>query len=115
MIDVATASVLTFNDKCTWVAWSYVAAPTFTLADGAGALGVNMVSTNWEIHAMEYTTGAASADLASLGYLSQNGAVDGYVTSSVALQQSTFVPLFNMPAAQFATLRTWYGSGGATL
>jgi len=45
VIDVATTSLLTTNDKCTWVAWSYVAAPTFTLADGAAAKGI--ATLNW--------------------------------------------------------------------
>jgi len=42
---IAKTSTLTTNDKCTWVAWSYVAAPTFTLADGADSKG--LATANW--------------------------------------------------------------------
>ena len=42
---IASTTVMTTNDKCTWVASAYIAAPTFTLADGAGNLGLNTV--NW--------------------------------------------------------------------
>jgi len=37
------------------------------------------------------------------------------VLNAAALSPGTYLPLVTMPAAQFATLRTWYGSGRATV
>jgi len=53
------ATGMTVNNKCTWVTFSKIAAPTFTFGESAASLGLS--GTNWEIHAMEYTSSAATA------------------------------------------------------
>jgi hypothetical protein len=53
------ATGMTTNNKCTWVTFSKIAAPTFTFGESAANLGLS--GTNWEIHAMEYTSSAAVA------------------------------------------------------
>lgn len=43
-----------------------------------------------------------------------SGSSDGFVTADTGLSL-TYLPRFAMPAAQFATLRTWYGDGAAVV
>lgn len=63
---------------------------------------------------MEYTaTVAGTAYAAAVGSLA-TASIDatnglGYVATSAAVTAGTFIPMFHMPADQFATLRTWYG------
>jgi len=59
---------------------------------------------------MEYT-GTAAAYVASAGNLSFGSTTAGALAVTDALNVVNMVPLFNMPAEQFATLRTWYGAG----
>lgn len=62
---------------------------------------------------MEYTT--ASAWNASTGSL-KKAAADNVFAADDAVNFGNMVPLFGMPAAQFSTLRTWYGqAAGATI
>lgn len=61
---------------------------------------------------MEYTT--ASSWSATTGSLKLQQ-TEGYYATDESVNSGNYVPLFNMPAAQFSTLRTWYGNGlGAT-
>jgi len=53
-VTVPMASTLAFNDKCTWVATSYLYAPTFKMEAGTDAKGI--VNSNWNLHHMEYMT-----------------------------------------------------------
>jgi len=63
---------------------------------------------------MEYT-----ATIQGSGYLPHIGSLAtsstdgttglGYVSTTAAVTSGTFIPMFHMPADQFATLRTWYG------
>jgi len=53
---------MTKNDKCTWVAYSVAYAPTFTISKGATGGSMGLVTPNWVIHHMEYTSKAAAFD-----------------------------------------------------
>jgi len=106
----------TLGEKCTWAAGSYAWAPTFKLTKGPDVASVaqpGIVTANWQIHTMEYTTATAWA--ADVGALVEIGTSDGYVTATSGASLDTFLPHFAMPAAQFATLRTWYGDGAAVV
>lgn len=106
-VTVAAAAGLGLGEKCTWVGWAWTYAPTFTMA-GAGGKEIN--TANWQLHTMEYT--AASSWSASAGSLQVNASTSGYIEAADALAPVSFLPTLTMPAAQFATLRTWYGRGG---
>jgi len=41
------ANGMTNKDKCTWVATSMKAAPTFTVANGTGASTLGLATLNW--------------------------------------------------------------------
>jgi len=61
---------------------------------------------------MEFTSTATTVSYtAAQGSLqdSEATAQDGYIFASSAVTKGTYIPRFNMPADQFATLRTWYG------
>jgi len=62
---------------------------------------------------MEYT-GKAATYSAVNGALTMSATTDGTQLATAAINNSNYVPLFNMPANQFATLRTWYGKGYTT-
>jgi hypothetical protein len=47
IIEVATTSTLTMNEKCTWAAGSYAWAPTFAFSTGATAGAPGITSANW--------------------------------------------------------------------
>jgi hypothetical protein len=102
------ATGITTSNKCTWVTHSVIAAPNFKFGLSAGSKGLS--GTNWEIHAMEYTTDAATTFSTATGSLVQGLYTTGFVTGNEALSLS-MTPLFTMPANQYATLRTWYGEG----
>jgi len=51
-----TASKLTYQGKCTWVAYAYALAPTFAVTQTT-LLGL---TSNWELHTMEYVTGSST-------------------------------------------------------
>lgn len=54
VIDMGTGNNgLTINNKCTWVATSYLYAPSFVVTAGTGDKGI---TTDWLLHVMEYTT-----------------------------------------------------------
>lgn len=59
---------------------------------------------------MEYTASAVTSFVTTNGSLVP-GAGNGIIKDAEALDAGNFTPLFTMPAAQFATLRTWYGEG----
>jgi hypothetical protein len=40
---------------------------------------------------------------------------DGFTQMAPALANDSYLPLFNMPANAFASLRTWYGAGATGL
>ena len=96
------------NNKCTWVTYSAIAAPTFLFGESATPDG--LTGTNWEIHAMEYTASSTTSFVAANGSLVP-GAGSGLIKEAEALDAGNMTPLFTMPAEQFATLRTWYGEG----
>jgi len=50
------------NDKCTWVVWSALAAPTFTMMDSTATGKFGLASGAYSIHNMEYTVAAANWD-----------------------------------------------------
>jgi len=50
------------GDKCTWVVWSALAAPTFTMMDSTEAGTLGLTSASYQIHNMEYTVAAANWD-----------------------------------------------------
>jgi len=100
---------MTVNNKCTWVTFSKIAAPTFKFGESATPDG--LTGTNWEIHAMEYTTGSAVSFTATNGSLVTGLNTTGFYTGNESLAPGNLTPLFTMPAEQFATLRTWYGEG----
>lgn len=104
------AGDMSMLNKCTWVAWSTDAGPTFTFTNGP-ALG--LVGSNWEIHAMEYTAQGTSFD-GSKGSLVPS-AEGGLILANEGLAAGNYTPLFTMPADQFATLRTWYGEGSLVI
>jgi hypothetical protein len=112
IIEVATTSTLTYNEKCTWAAGSYEWAPTFVFSAGATSGAPGITTANWQIHTMEYTTAASFS--AATGSLGENGSSTGYVAAGVGASRGTYLPHFAAPADQFATLRTWYGDGAAT-
>jgi len=61
---------------------------------------------------MEFTSTATTVSYsAAQGSLqdSEATAQDGYIFPASAVTKGTYIPRFNMPADQFATLRTWYG------
>jgi len=62
---------------------------------------------------MEYTT-AAAAFSAAAGSLTTDASSTGYVAANVGVNLTNYVPLFDMPAEAFNTLRTWYGRGYVT-
>jgi len=99
---VETVTTLPAGAKCTWVAWAYALAPTFRVSAGLAA--------GWEIHTMEYVTKDAAWD-AAVGALKEGTLTSGFRATGAATTPTTFVPLFDMPAAAFASLRTWYGAG----
>lgn len=102
------ATALGLGEKCTWVGWSYAYAPTFAMTD-ASSKGIT--TGNWQIHTMEYVGAAAYSG--ATGALQENASTTGYQPADTALSVETFLPTLTMPAVQFATLRTWYGAGGA--
>lgn len=112
-------------EKCTWVAWSYDYAPTWTITSGVAAdvaasitatttaNSLGLTTDNWVIHAMEYTSTGNASWLEQYGSLLENRNTLGEIkdTNTPALSLGTYLPTVTMPAAQFATLRTWYGNG----
>lgn len=76
VIDMGTGNKdLLINNKCTWVATSWLYAPSFVVAAGTGAKGI---VTDWALHVMEYTS-TAGAYGASVGALSvETGATLGW-------------------------------------
>lgn len=53
VIDMGTGNNgLLINNKCTWVATSWLYAPSFVVEAGTGAKGI---VTDWALHVMEYT------------------------------------------------------------
>jgi len=96
-----------YTDKCTWVAWAYALAPTFAVTSSK-TVGL---TANWEIHTMEYVT-VPTGGAATMGRMLEPTA-DGFnlLNSSTSIAIGNFVPTFNMPAAAFGALRTWYGAG----
>jgi len=59
---------------------------------------------------MEYTAQATST--LATGTLAMGAPTTaGDFAGTEGLNVVNYVPLFNMPAAQFASLRTWYGAG----
>jgi hypothetical protein len=62
---------------------------------------------------MEYTTTGDATDFSTAtGSLSSKfsaGSNDGFILGTEGVVRGNFVPRFDMPANQFATLRTWYG------
>jgi hypothetical protein len=66
---------------------------------------------------MEFTSTAETVSyLAAQGSLqsSEATAQDGYIFPASAVTKGTYIPRFNMPADQFATLRTWYGEASVS-
>jgi hypothetical protein len=57
---VINVGVPTLDDKCTYVATSVDVPPAFTMSEGTGAKG--LMTTNWQIHAMEYTASAGGVN-----------------------------------------------------
>ena len=104
-------SGMTVNHKCTWVAWSTVSGPSFKFLETTAATPLGVFGTNWEIHAMEYTASTLSSFNDSNGSLVPGAGTGGLIKEDEALAPTSYVPLFTMPANQFATLRTWYGEG----
>jgi|TARA_B110001450_G_scaffold138902_1_gene130184 hypothetical protein len=89
---------------------STVSGPSFTFKESGETLGIT--GDNWEIHAMEYTASTSTTFVPKNGSLVKGaGNADGVITADEALAAGNMVPLFTMPAEQFATLRTWYGEG----
>jgi len=109
---VMPVTTMTLTSKCTWVTWSTMSGPTFVFGESAAGLG--LVGSNWEIHAMEYTASTANAFVNTNGSLVP-AAGSGVIKSAEGLARGNMTPLFTMPADQFATLRTWYGEGAATI
>jgi hypothetical protein len=65
---INVVSTITLNDKCTYVATSTDVPPAFTMSEGTGLKG--LTTSNWVIHAMEYTaTSNGAAWDASFGSL----------------------------------------------
>lgn len=61
-IDMGTGdNALTIDNKCTWVATSWLYAPSFVVSAGTGGKGI---VTDWALHVMEYT-GTTAADYAA--------------------------------------------------
>jgi hypothetical protein len=54
---VLNVGAVTLDDKCTYVATSTVVPPAFTMSGGATS-PKGLMTTNWQIHAMEYTATA---------------------------------------------------------
>lgn len=88
-------STMTLTSKCTWVAYSTIAGPTFVFGESAASLG--LVGSNWEIHAMEYTASTTTSFLESNGSLVP-GAGAGLIKEAEALDAGNYTPLFTMPA-----------------
>ena len=51
-----SSTLFTVDDKCTWVAYSAVRAPTFTMADGTSR---GLTAAAYIIHNMEYTANSS--------------------------------------------------------
>ena len=63
---------------------------------------------------MEYTT-ATSWSLSSQSLVeTPTTNSNGFIATDKGLSQFSMLPLFTMPAIQFASLRTWYGQGAWT-
>jgi len=60
VVTIPKASTLALSDKCTWVAVSYVYAPTFKMANGTDDKG--LATGNWNIHHMEYMTSSGNTN-----------------------------------------------------
>jgi len=60
VVTIPKASTLTLADKCTWVAVSYVYAPTFKMSNGTDDKG--LATGNWNIHHMEYMTSSGNTN-----------------------------------------------------
>jgi len=98
--------MLTYVGKCTWVAYAYGKAPTFAVTQAASP-GTGL-SSNWELHTMEYVTGSSTI---TNGRLLESSSTTGVNVNAADSVGANFVPLFQMPVAAFSQLRTWYGAG----
>jgi len=89
-----------------------VAAPTFKFG-GDEVTDLGLMTSNWMIHAMEYTATSNGSEfdskLGSLATAATSSTLVGYESLTSGLTYGTYIPKFTMPADQFATLRTWYG------
>lgn len=77
VIDMGTGdNGLTIDNKCTWVATSWLYAPSFKVEAGTGAKGI---VTDWALHVMEYTGTINAAYATNVGALSsKTGGVKGF-------------------------------------
>lgn len=112
--DSSTGGPAAGIDKCTWVAHATTGAPAFVMSGGSGnGAGVGLKTANWVIHNMEYVAGATFSFKTAA--LQESASTTGYLAQADDLGVGNYVPTFDMDAAHFATLRTWYGQGGAAL
>jgi hypothetical protein len=63
---------------------------------------------------MEYTAAASWSVSQQSLVATPTGNTNGFVLEATGLANDSMIPLFTMPADQFASLRTWYGVGSAT-
>lgn len=80
VIDMGTGdNALTIDNKCTWVATSWLYAPSFVVEAGTGAKGI---VTDWALHVMEYTGSTAADYAANVGALSsKTGSPKGFTVT----------------------------------
>jgi hypothetical protein len=54
-----TVGAILQTDKCSYVATSTVVPPAFVMSEGIAVTAKGLMTSNWQIHAMEYTATAA--------------------------------------------------------
>tara|TARA_B110000285_G_C15077918_1_gene591818 strand:- start:1117 stop:1509 length:393 start_codon:yes stop_codon:yes gene_type:complete len=95
VVTIPMASTLATSDKCTWVATSFLYAPTFQMSDGTDLKG--LANANWNIHHMEYMTTTGSVAFSEANGLPVVSAGGGITTDTEALGYGNYVPKLNMP------------------
>ena len=64
---------------------------------------------------MEYTAAAGAWTESDASLPMTTATEDGFTQMAPALANDSYLPLFNMPANAFASLRTWYGQGSTAI
>jgi len=57
-----TVGAILQTDKCSYVATSTVVPPAFVMSEGIAVTAKGLMTSNWQIHAMEYTATATAVD-----------------------------------------------------